>query len=371
MSLFSTLDRPDPTPWLLVSAEPAARWVALIHLTGLDESAPEALAAHGAMLRDPRTLELLALLPDWEIDAGVSGHDRPLLATNLLDLLSVMGVRADDDPRIGRLLDQFLTHTDEGGRFQMLAAERGGETPRWAALLCDTHAITDMLLTFGRGEDARVRRALDTAIADLRPTEQGLAWPCRPPTGGRWRGPGRARDCCPQTTLEALRAFGRLPEERRPPEIVEAARTVLGVWRVRFTQKPYMFGHGRQFKQVKWPPTWYGAYEMADVMGRLPEVWHGPDSRPEDRTALAEIAACLLAYNVSPAGTATPLSTFKGFEGYCFGQKKQPSPLATALVWAALKRLQPLAAQIATIDVMTLSGSKGGTGVPLPPKMWG
>lgn len=130
-----------------------------------------------------------------------------------------------------------------------------------------------------------------------------------------------------------------------------------------------MFGHGRQFKQVKWPPTWYGAYEVIDTLGRLSEVWNGPETPPEDRTALAEVAACLLDYNVAANGTVTPLSTFKGFETFSFGQKKQPSPFATALVWVALHRVKPLANEIAAVDVTKLASSKGGTGMPLPPKI--
>jgi hypothetical protein len=266
-------------------------------------------------------------------------------------------------------LDQLAAHADADGRFQMFAAERGIDLPRWAALLCDTHAITDVLLRFGRGADPRVQRALQTAVSDLVETDQGLAWPCRPPLGGRWRGPGRARACCPQTTLEALRAFSWLPFTERPRELIEVGRSMLGVWRSRSTEKPYMFGHGRQFKQVKWPPTWYGAYEAVDTLGRLPEVWDGPDVAPETRASLSEIAACLLAYNVSPDGTVIPLSTFRGFGAYSFGQKKDPSPLATALVWTALKRLEPLAEEIAAVDVMTLGSSKGGTGTPLPPRV--
>jgi hypothetical protein len=371
MSLFSTLGRADPTPWLLAADEPAARWVTLTRLCGVAEDAPEALAMREAVVRDPGTQALLALLPDWEADNGVIGHDKPLLATNLLDLLGEMGMREADDPRIGKLLDQFLMHTDEDGRFQMFAVERGNDTPRWAALLCDAHAIADVLLRFGRGGDPRVHRALETAVADLVETEQGLAWPCRPPTGDRWRGPGRARDCCPQTTLEALRAFSRLPRGERPRKLAEVARTVLGVWRSRATQKPYMFGHGRQFKQVKWPPTWYGANEVVDTLGRLPEVWDGPDAPSDDRASLAEIAACLLAYNVSPDGTVTPLSAFQSFEAFSFGQKKRPSPFATAFVWATLERLEPIVEQIAAVDVTALGSSKGGTGAPLPPKVVG
>jgi hypothetical protein len=371
MTFFSTLGRPDPIPWLLASDEPAARWVALTRLSGPAQDAPEVSAARDAVLRDAATHRLIGLLGDWEADNGITGHDKPLLATNLLDLLGEMGVRAEDDPRIGRLLDQLVSHADEDGRLQMFAAERGGDVPGWGALLCDTHPIAGVLLRFGRGDEDRVRRALETAIRDLRPTDQGVAWPCRPSSGDSWRGPGRMRDCCPQATLEALHAFSWLPAGTRPPEIADAARTILDLWRSRGVAKPYMFGHGRQFKQVKWPSTWYGAYEVVDSLGRLPELWNVPESRPEDRAALAEIAACLLAYNVSPDGTVTPLSTFKGFEDYSFGQKKRPSPLATALVWASLKRLEPLAAQIAAVDVMTLASSKGGTGAPMPPKVAG
>jgi hypothetical protein len=371
LSLYSTLGRPDPTPWLLASDEPAARWVALVRLGCRAEDSLEALAAREAVVRDPGTQALLARIPDWEADCGVGGHDKPRLATNLLDLLASMGVRASDDPRVDRLLDQMLAHTDESGRFQMFAAERSGETPHWGALLCDTHSAADTLLAFGRGGDPRVRRALGTAVTDLTATDQGLAWPCRPATGDTWRGPGRVRDCCPQTTLEALRAFSRVPDGERPQELREAASTVLRIWRSRGEHKPYMFGHGRQFKQVKWPPTWYGAYEVVDTLGRLPAVWSGPDARPEDTASLAEIAACLLAYNVAPDATVTPLSTFRGFEEYSFGQKRGPSQFATALVWSALERLGPIADRVAAVDVLSLGSSRGGSGEPLPPNVAG
>ena len=65
----------------------------------------------------------------------------------------------------------------------------------------------------------------------------------------------------------------------------------------------------------------------------------------------------------------TPLATFKGFEAYSFGQKKNPSPFATALVWAALKRFEPVAEMIADVDVAALGSSKGGTGTAMPPRL--
>jgi hypothetical protein len=130
-----------------------------------------------------------------------------------------------------------------------------------------------------------------------------------------------------------------------------------------------MFGHGRRFKTVKWPVAWYGAYEVVDVLGRYPEHFSGADADETDLGSLAEIAACLLAYNVAADGRVTPLSTSKGFEVHSFGQKREPSPFATARVWAVLKRVEHLAPRIAAVDVLSLGSSKDGSGTPQPPKV--
>jgi hypothetical protein len=81
------------------------------------------------------------------------------------------------------------------------------------------------------------------------------------------------------------------------------------------------FGHGRQFKIIKWPPTWYGAHALLDTVSRYPQLWRGANADPEDVRSLAELAACLVAYNVSAEGTVTPRSTYRGFETFSFGQK--------------------------------------------------
>jgi hypothetical protein len=327
-------------------------------------------AAHDAVLAHPATHALLDRLPsDWAQPADVAGHNKPELATNLLDLLADIGVTAEDDPRIPHLLDGMLEHTDADGRFMAHFAQRTGP-PVWGCLYCDTHAIADILGRFRRWGDPRVRRALATAEADLEATRLGRTWGCRPDPATGFHGPGKAGDPCTQAALEALRAFSWLPPDQRPDFLPEVVHTSLEVWRQRGEHKPYMMGHGRQFKQVKWPATWYGAYEIVDVLGRLPQTWR---DNPEDRRSLAEIAACLLAYNVASDGRVTPLSTFNGWQVLSLGQKKEPSPLATALVWARLQRLtdgvEGFAEEIAAVDVMRLPSSKGGSGIPMPPKV--
>lgn len=371
MSLYALLGREDPTPWLLEAAEPQARWIALRHLPLQAQRVPAeweaALAGvHAEVLADPTTHRVLDLLPArWEEPADVSGHNRPELATNVLDLLAEFGLTAEDDPRIDPLLDAMLSHTDEDFRLLAYAVQRTGSAV-WGCLGCDTHAIADAAGRFGRAHDPRVRRALAAAEKDLIATDLGRAWGCRPDPATGFRGPGRADEPCPQTTLEALRAFSWLPVDERPVWLAEVVHTTLEMWRRRGERKPYMMGHGRQFKTVKWPPTWYGAYEVVDTLGRLPETWrhHGAD-----RASLAEIAACLLAYNVSSDGRVTPQSVFQGWNWLSLGQKKEPSPLATAMVWARLALLEDIAEEIATVDVLALGSSKGGSGIPLPPRV--
>ena len=87
-----------------------------------------------------------------------------------------------------------------------------------------------------------------------------------------------------------------------------------------------MFGHGSRFKTVKWPTALYDIHGALDTLGRYPALWRGPEADPDDRGALAELVAYLIAYNVADDGTVTPQSCYRGFEEYSFGQKKRPSP---------------------------------------------
>ena len=363
----------DPRPWLLECDEPTARWVTLTGVLDRPADDPEVATARRAVVADAGTRALLDRIPDWTAGEGFSGHDSPRFAPNLVGLLFDSGIEAGDDPRIDRLLDQMLDHQDADGRFPSFAAERRGEQPVWGALLCDSHAVLDVLVRAGRAGHPKVRAGLDRLSADLTRTAQGLAWPCLPHPVTGFRGPGRRGDFCPQVTLEGLRVFASLPEPPGPggflpaDELLEVARVSLRAWRERATEKPYMFGHGRAFKTVKWPPTWYGAFAVVDTLGRYPALWRGIQANPADRRALAELGACLVRYNIGPDGRVTPRSAFQGFSSFSFGQRKTPSAFATARVLAVLHRLDDLAVEAAAVDITALGSSKGGTGVALPP----
>ena len=357
----------DPVRWLLDAGEPAARWVTLTGVLDRDPSDPAVLDAHRDVVADTVSRELVARLPDWAAGKRLSGHNSPAFAPNLLNLLADMGIGAGDFAPIERLLDAMLAHQEPTGRFPSYAPVRGSEQPVWGALLCDSHAVLEVLVRFGRAQDTRVQAGLERMATDITRTAQGSAWPCLPHSASGWRGPGRKDDFCPMVTLQALRTFARLPPHQQPGELLDAARVSLRAWRARAREKPYMFGHGRQFKTVKWPPAWYSAYTVLDTIGRYPALWRGPPADSADARALAELAACLVAYNVSAAGTVTPRSTYRGFETYSFGQKIHPSPFATALLLAVLRRLDDLALAATKIDIRALPSSKGGTGLALPP----
>lgn len=359
----------DPRAWVLGAGDPAARWAILAGVLDRPDDDPDVLAARHDALADPTTNALIDRLPDWEAGQTLSGHESPAFTPNLLHLLADLGVRSGDSERVDRVVDQMLRHQDGDGRFQTNALPHGSTSPEWDALLCDTHAIVEVLVRFGHARDPRVVVGLERMATDLADTAQGRAWPCRPSPVTGFRGPGRARDFCPLVTLEALRTFARLPEPDRPAGLLDVARVSLAAWRRRGSEKPYMFGHGRTFKTVKWPQTWYRVSSLLDALGGYPDLWRGDGADQADRRALAELAACLVAYNMPDDGRVVPRSTYRGFETFTFGQKASPSPFATASLLRVLHRFDDLAAEARAVDVSALASSKGGTGVALGPRV--
>ena len=97
-----------------------------------------------------------------------------------------------------------------------------------------------------------------------------------------------------------------------------------------------MLGHGPRFVEGKWPPTWYDASAVLETMAAYPAVWKLNSAAAEDRASVAEIALAL-ASTFGPDGMVTPRSCYKGFEAHSFGQKKAPSPWATARLCGILR----------------------------------
>ncbi|MEI2776871.1 MAG: hypothetical protein V9G19_13070 [Tetrasphaera sp.] len=356
-------------PWverLVGSDEPAARWVALTEIERRPHSDPVVTETRRQVLGDPHTRDLLDRLVPWEIENRISGHPAPSFAPNLLRQLFDIGVRPGDDGRIDACLDAMTRHVDDRGRLQSLGSYRG--RTGWSSLPCDHHAILETLIRGGRGADPVVQAGIEVMSAALAETPQGAGWRCVPDPAVGFRGPGRKADVCPQVTLQALRVYALLPHEARPAGLDAATRTPLEVWRRRGNEQPYMFGHGRSFKEGKWPPTWYSALEVVATLGRFPRTWAAPAADPADTQAMAEIGACVTAYVLDGDGQVIPKSAYRGFAEHSFGRKGHQSDVATALVLRALVRLEPIAEHVEAVDVLALPGSKGSVGRPRPPR---
>lgn len=363
-----TLLREDPRPWIMSSDEPYSKWVILTELMDLPGDDPKVLECRKAIIRDPAVQELISRLPDWEVDNETSGHNNPRFAPNLLNLLADMGIQESDDPRIGRLLDQMEGHKLDDGHYVAFGKASKTNEPVWGWVPCDSHAVAEVLVRFGRMTGRKAQEALSRLEADVVETDQGDAWGCLPHSVTGFRGPGKKSEMCPQVTAQALKAAARVKEDSGRSLFLRVAATLLGAWAGRGDRKPYMFGHGVGFKTVKWPNTWYNAATVLDTLGHYPHLWSGRGADPKATRAVAELAACLVAYNFGPDGKVTPRSCYKGFEGFSFGRKKEPSAFATARLCAILKRFDAIIPLISEIDPLTLSGSKGGTGRVIPPK---
>ena len=328
----------DPRPALLEAAEPSARFVTLTKVLGVSEQDPEVRAARAGVVADPGIRALVDRLPAWEPGLTFGGHNSPAFPPNLLRLLHSLGVRSGDFPAIERTLDRMLRRQADDGRLLTPGGTTAGKDAgsSWASLPCDHFAILEVLLLYGR-RDARPCDAALTRIRDTYgETAQGPGWLCIPDPVAKWRGPGRKNDVCLQVTIEALRLFALVPAASRPRGIADAARTVLGAWRRRGTEKPYFFGHGRRFVEGKWPPTWYDASAVLEALAACPSAWKGNRAAAADRQSVAEMVRAL-ASTFGPDGMVTPRSCFKGFEAYSYGQKKAPSPWATARLCGILR----------------------------------
>ncbi|MDZ4169639.1 MAG: winged helix DNA-binding domain-containing protein [Coriobacteriia bacterium] len=348
----------DPLPWIMGSGEPIATWLVLTEVLGRDAGDPSVVAARLQVVGDPAVRTLIAELPAWGSSGSVSDHHNPLFAPNRLGLLADLGVRAGDDDSLDALLDAMLSSRDRHGRFVIPESLAARPKPERGAVTCDSNAILDVALRLGRSNDARVTAALKRLAGDSSESPQGRGWRCLPEKRPLIDFTVRRTDACPQVTLEAARALAHVPADQRPAWASDAARTLLAFWRLRAEERPYDFGHGYQFKTVKWPSFWYDALAVLDVVSRFPEVWDGGADDDADAIATAQIAAALVSHNVGADGRVSPVRTHCGFGRFSFGRRGEPSPYATARVLAVLARLAPLAGRIAAVDVAALPSSR-------------
>ena len=330
----------DPRTALLASDEPSARFVTLTAVLGKPENDAEVRRARKAVVDDPRVRALVDRLPDSE--SGSRSRDtahrgsRPISCASFTAWAFARATSSLSSACWTRCPDIRPTTAlpDPGGT-------TGQKPAAWASLPCDHFAILEVLLLFGRKDAPGVDRALARVRETFAGTAQGPAWHCIPDTVAKWRGPGRKNDACLQVTVEALRLFGLVDATERPKQLTGAARTLLGAWRNRTKEKPCMFGHGKRFVLGKWPPTWYDARRSSRRSRRTrPSGGAGPPRR-RTRRAPRRSREPSRPRSVPTDGHAGVL--LQGFKEYSFGQKKKPSPWATARVCGLLRVFSAIA----------------------------
>ena len=354
----------DPLPWILGSDEPFAVWHALTAVLGLPADDLRVVEAHDAVLGSAMVQTLAEQITSHP-RVKLERHDDPLYLPGRLRLLADFGLRRGDIPALDATLADLLEQQDRVGRFSGPMADR--PKPPGASRLCDTVPVTEVLVRFGFDSDTRVSRAISLVVGSHQQATNGRGWACAPE-----RGPvpfmGTRRVICPQLDIEALRLLSALPESERPRQIERLVSSPLEIWRRRAEERPHGFGHGYQFKTVRWPSLWYDALAVLTTVGDFPSIWAAGDVSDEDVTALAEIAACLIAYNLGSDGRVTPLRVHEGYELFSFGRKDAPSPFATAMLLAALVKVAPLAEKISRVDARALASSRAGGGTARPPE---
>jgi hypothetical protein len=151
----------DPIPWLLEPENPSVRYRTLTDLLDRPAEEPEVREAKATIAEQPLVQELFARQhPD-----GHWGDDetKPHTAQGTLGVLSILHMlRVEPDARTAAGCDSFLCFCQhESGGFSMVKTRRSGIFP------CTTGAHLPFLVTFGLGDDPRVRRAFAFLIEDM------------------------------------------------------------------------------------------------------------------------------------------------------------------------------------------------------------
>ncbi len=316
-----------PIDWLL-DGPPWVRYRTRLDLLDLPESDPAVAADRADMLAHPLVSAMMRGLADWPGEV-ISSHKSAGQAFHRLTFLADLGLRPTD-PGMAVIVDRIMERQSDQGAFALpmrISESYGGsgrEQLAWA--LCDAPVTLYALLRIDLGGDPRVQRAVDH-LAGL---ARANGFPCAvSPELGSWRGPGRKDDPCPYATLATVKALALAPDGYGSAAVQQGAACLLDLWEQSHQRHPYMFYMGTDFRKLKAPFVWYDLLHVLDVLSPL--RWLHGDPRLNNMLNT-------LASSADAAGRFTAGSVWKAWDGWDFGQKKEPSPWITLLAWRILRR---------------------------------
>lgn len=261
----------------------------------------------------------------------VSNHKNPELPIHKLHFLLDIGFDTSV-PEIETAINAILKHKDEHGVYQSLTnipkhfGGTGEDTFGWC--LCDSPLLLSALIKAGVSYEEHVKQG----VAYLANLPQMPGYPCTVSKAfGKFRGPGRKDDCCPNATLLMLRLFAELPEYRDTDLAKKNIDAILTLWETSLERHPYMFYMGTDFRKLKAPAMWYDIVGVTDCLSRF--EYAKKDNRFQEMLNIIK-------GKQTEEGLFIPEAVYQKCKGWDFGQKKVPSPYLTYLCTRILERVK-------------------------------
>ena len=286
-----------------------------IRKTVLKES-EEALAdLKREVLADARIKAYLTDVADYH-SMIVSNHKNPDLPIHKLLFLLDIGLR--EEPEIVVATQKIMEHKDENGVYQSLTnipkhfGGSGEDVFGWC--LCDAPMLLLALLKAGIDYGEHIKPGVDFLVGLYKAT----GFPCSVSREfGKFRGPGRKDDCCPNASLKMLQLLSAVPEYSESAVAEDTALGILSLWENSRELHPYMYYMGTDFRKLKAPTIWYDLVSVVDTLSHFSRITVDP--------RFVEMAE-MIRGKQDADGLYTPESVYQKSKEWDFGQKKKPSP---------------------------------------------
>ncbi|MCJ7567729.1 MAG: hypothetical protein MUO58_09335 [Anaerolineales bacterium] len=313
----------------LISGPPWVEYRSRVELNAEGESSPAVQSARARMIDHPQVQDILEELAAWPGPA-LKSHKSAGHLLHKLTFIADLGFR-QGDPAVENVIERVFAIQSDDGPFQIMMninPRYGGKgEDEWVWMLCDAPLTLYALVKFGLQDDSRIQTAAEHLSGLVR--ENG--WPCAvSPKLGSFRGPGGKDDPCPYANLVMLKVLAEFDERQDSEETRRGVEAALTLWEKRRERHPYLFHMGTDFSKLKAPLIWYDILHVTDVLTRFP--WARSDKRLLEMVGVIQV-------NADADGRFTPESIWTAWKGWDFGQKKEPSPWLTFLIWRMLKRM--------------------------------
>lgn len=312
--------------YLLANSEPWLQYCVRVNLLHETKSALTALKQ--TALQDSKIKSYLHDISSYHGQL-VRNHKNPELPIHQLHFLLDIGFDTSV-PEIKAAIGEIMKHKDVHGVYQSLTnipkhyGGTGEDMFGWC--LCDSPLLLSALVKAGVPYEEHIRQGVEYLVG----LPQMPGYPCTVSKElGKFRGPGRKDDCCPNATLCMLRLFAELPEYRDTDLACKNIDAILTLWESSHEGHPYMFYMGTDFRKLKAPAMWYDLVGVTSCLSRF--AYAKKDKRFQE---MVEI----IRGKQTEAGLFIPEAVYQKCKGWDFGQKKIPSAYLTYLCHGILER---------------------------------